>query len=353
MSKLTKQNVAGTDYTMVGCTLTGVCASSASDYVKVVTLSDGDEVSDGMIVACTFANENTAGIAPASTIIYSSDQINYYSDSGLTQPFTLAPSGCCTIEYTGTGNAYTYTSYPVIQIGNITGPLCAPDGSITGGTLWHSGATVMLHYTGGKFLLLNVFTEYFSKNTVFLDTNADLNDLKTAGIYCTNDVDTLQNKPIASANNNLIFVYQNGTNVPRYTQIFVSINADAVWYRFFQGGWSSWQQFARVDYAQPKILTSEFTATPTAYPHNFAIACTGIVKVEFSKYVSGNAVAYLTAYINGSSHTVNILEKDSDTALSYDSSGDRFILSAYFEAGQVKITTATTLSGEVTFFAFI
>ena len=143
---------------MVGCTLTGVCPSAAADYVKVVTLSDGDALSDGMMVACTFANGNTAGIAPGTLTIYSSDQINYFEDDQLTIPFTLAPSGCYTIEYTGTGNAYTYSSFPVVQVGAVSGILCASNGTPSGGTSWGAGDTVVLLYTGGKFLAINVVT---------------------------------------------------------------------------------------------------------------------------------------------------------------------------------------------------
>lgn len=154
MSKLTKQNVGGIDYTMVGCTLTGVCASAAADFVKAVILSDGDVVSDGMTVVVTFANGNTAGSAPVSQTIYSSDQVNYYSDAELTQPFTLAPSGCYTIEYTGEGNAYTYQSYPIIVVGNVSGPLCTTDGKPAGGVVWTDGSSVSLLYTLGKFLVL-------------------------------------------------------------------------------------------------------------------------------------------------------------------------------------------------------
>lgn len=181
MSKLTKQNVGGTNYTMVGCTLTGVCASAASDFIKAVTLSDGDEASDGMIIACTFANGNTAGIAPGTTTIYSSDQVNYYSDVGLTEPFTLAPSGCYTIEYTGTGNAYTYSSYPVVQVGAVTGPLCASNGIPSGGTAWSAGDTVLLLYTGGKFLAINVVTNTIAINNMqSVTSNAIANALGTS-----------------------------------------------------------------------------------------------------------------------------------------------------------------------------
>jgi hypothetical protein len=158
MTKLSRQNVGGIDYTMVGCTLTGVCASAASDYVKTVTLSDGDILSDGMSVVITFANGNTAGTAPASLTIYSSDQVNYYSDSGLTQPFTLAPSGCYEIEYTGTGNAYTYTSYPVVQIEGVTAPLCDSCGKKTSGAVWDAGDTVLMLYSGNKFMVVSGLT---------------------------------------------------------------------------------------------------------------------------------------------------------------------------------------------------
>jgi hypothetical protein len=150
MSKLLRQNIGGTDYTMVGCTLTGVCNSAASDYVKSVTLSDGDVLSDGMTVVVSFTNGNTAGTAPASMTIYSSDQINYFSDSGLTQPFTLAPAGCYEITYTGEGNAYTYISYPVMQVGSVSGPLCDASGNKSSGALWLEGDKVSINYSNGK-----------------------------------------------------------------------------------------------------------------------------------------------------------------------------------------------------------
>lgn len=155
MPKLLRQNVGGTDYTMVGCALTGVCASAADAFIKAVTLSDGDEISDGMTVIVTFANGNTAGTAPASKTIYSSDQVSYYEDSGLTVPFTLAPAGCYTITYTGAGNAYTYISYPVIQIGNVTGVICDASGNAVSGSLWAKGAQIGIMFKDGKFLLVS------------------------------------------------------------------------------------------------------------------------------------------------------------------------------------------------------
>lgn len=156
MPKILRQNVGGVDYAMAGCALSGSCATAASDYVKVVTLSDGDTVSDGMSLAVAFTNGNTAGNAPGTTTIYSSDQVHYYSNSGLTQPFTLAPSGCYTITYTGTGNAYTYKSFPVLSVGGVTAPVCSINGRNIGTSAWNAGDTGVFIYTAGKFLLVSV-----------------------------------------------------------------------------------------------------------------------------------------------------------------------------------------------------
>ena len=156
MPKILRQNVGGIDYAMAGCALSGSCATAASDFVKVVTLSDGDTVSDGMSLAVAFTNGNTAGNAPGTTTIYSSDQVHYFSDSGLTQPFTLAPAGCYTITYTGTGNAYTYKSFPVLSVGGVTAPVCSINGRNIGTSAWNAGDTGVFIYTAGKFMLVSV-----------------------------------------------------------------------------------------------------------------------------------------------------------------------------------------------------
>lgn len=154
MSKILRQNVGGVDFTMVGCALTGVCPTAAADYVKQITLSDGDVIEDGMMMVVTFANGNSAGNAPNTKTIYSSDQVNYFEDDQLTIPFTLAPEGCYEIEYTGTANAYTYTDYPVFQVGSVSGPVCDYRGHIASGDLWNSGDSVQCMLKEGKFLLL-------------------------------------------------------------------------------------------------------------------------------------------------------------------------------------------------------
>lgn len=154
MAKILRQNVGGIDFTMAGCALTGVCPTSAADYVKQITLSDGDVIADGMMLVITFANGNSAGNAPNTKTIYSSDQVNYFEDDQLTVPFTLAPAGCYEIEYTGTANAYTYTDYPVFQVGSVSGPVCDYRGHITSGDLWEAGDSVQCMFKEGKFLLL-------------------------------------------------------------------------------------------------------------------------------------------------------------------------------------------------------
>lgn len=156
MPKITKQNVGGVGYTMVGCAITGVCNTEAATYIKTVVLSDSDIVADGMIIACTFAEGNSAGNAPTPQTVYSSDQITYYSDAGLTTPVTLPPDGCYDIEYTGSGNIYTLLTYPVISVAGETGPVCTSKGEIAGGALWSAGDIVIFLYTGGKFLGLNL-----------------------------------------------------------------------------------------------------------------------------------------------------------------------------------------------------
>lgn len=154
MAKLLRQNVGGVDYTVAGCALTGVCPTAAADYVKYITLSDGDVIEDGMMMVVTFANGNTAGNAPNAKTIYSSDQVNYFEDAELTVPFTLAPAGCYEIEYTGTANAYTYIDYPVFQVGSASGPVCDYRGHVASGDLWSAGDSVQCMLKEGKFLLL-------------------------------------------------------------------------------------------------------------------------------------------------------------------------------------------------------
>ena len=189
MSKLTKQNVGGIDYTMVGCTLTGMCASGAADYIKVVTLSDGDAIGDGMTVVVAFTNGNTAGTAPLPTTIYSSDQVNYYADDQLTVPFTFAPTGCYEIEYTGEGNAYSYVSYPIMQVGSVSGPLCDASGNKASGALWLAGDKVSVNYSNGCFNVIPQATDSMTVMTASSVVNgAPLRTGSTVRVMFTADL---------------------------------------------------------------------------------------------------------------------------------------------------------------------
>ena len=197
MAKILRQNVGGVNFTMAGCALTGVCPTAAADYIKQITLSDGDVIEDGMMMVVTFANGNSAGNAPNTKTIYSSDQINYYEDDQLTIPFTLAPNGCYNIEYTGTANAYTYTDYPVFQVGSVSGPVCDYRGHITSGDLWNSGDSVQCMFKEGKFLLLGGsggtdIDVYDSMQDVI----ADLPNLAEGQLGATKDTGTELSQPV-------------------------------------------------------------------------------------------------------------------------------------------------------------
>lgn len=197
MAKILRQNVGGIDFTMAGCALTGVCPTAAADYVKQITLSDGDVIEDGMMMVVTFANGNTAGNAPGTKTIYSSDQVNYYEDDQLTVPFTLAPEGCYEIEYTGTANAYTYTDYPIFQVGSVSGPVCDYRGHITSGDLWNAGDSVQCMLKEGKFLLLGGsgganITEYSSKQAII----DDLPNLSDGQYVSTPDTGDEMSQPV-------------------------------------------------------------------------------------------------------------------------------------------------------------
>lgn len=215
MAKILRQNVGGVDFTVAGCALTGVCPTAAADYVKQITLSDGDVIEDGMMMVVTFANGNSAGNAPGTKTIYSSDQVNYYEDEQLTVPFTLAPAGCYEIEYTGTANAYTYTDYPVFQVGTVSGPVCDYRGHITSGDLWEAGDSVQCMLKEGKFLLLGGSggADIEVYDTV-QDAIDDLPNLKVDQYIATKDtgselsapVDTVQSGNMHAVTSNAVFL---------------------------------------------------------------------------------------------------------------------------------------------------
>jgi len=118
MPKLLRQNVGGTDYSMVGCALTATCATAAATAAKVAELTDGDVLADGMSVAVQFTNGNTAA-----------------------SPLTLT-------------------------VGGVTANICDSRGQNIGGNIWQAGNVVTFLYTFGKFLLLNCVVDEVALNNM-------------------------------------------------------------------------------------------------------------------------------------------------------------------------------------------
>ena len=182
MTKIAQTNVNGINYAMAGASLTGTCSSPASDYMKLVTLTDSDSIEDGVTIACTFAHENSAGTAPSSLTLYSADQIHFYTDAGMTELYTLAPSGCFELTYTGSGNAYSYISYPVVAVGTLSGivsaPVCDSHGNVTSRRLWKAGDVVFLQYKSRKFFVLNDGSGNSTAGVAFKGTRSAYNTAK-------------------------------------------------------------------------------------------------------------------------------------------------------------------------------
>jgi hypothetical protein len=176
MTKIAQTNVDGINYAMAGASLTGTCSSPASDYMKLVTLTDSDSIEDGVTIACTFAHENSAGTAPSSLTLYSADQIHFYTDAGMTELYTLAPSGCFELTYTGSGNAYSYISYPVVAVGTLSGivsaPVCDSHGNVTSRRLWKAGDVVFLQYKSRKFFVVNDGSDNSTAGVAFKGTRS-------------------------------------------------------------------------------------------------------------------------------------------------------------------------------------
>lgn len=154
MDKVTQINVEGRDYGFVaGQAVKGICSSAASDYIKIVTLPEGADLVEGMLVDIRFANGNTAGFLNTQTI-YSSDGLVYYWDSQLTEAVTIPPEGCYSITPVS-GQRYAYKAWPILSVGGYAKPLCDIKGYARGGVLWNSGDSVVVITLDDKYLALN------------------------------------------------------------------------------------------------------------------------------------------------------------------------------------------------------
>ncbi len=74
-------------------------------------------------------------------------------------------------------------------------------------------------------------------------TNQDLNNITEIGLYCSNGVDSLINKPpVTGCYNNFIEVFWFAKNSRRVVQRLYSCNKDKMWirYRDSNNDWQSW-----------------------------------------------------------------------------------------------------------------
>ena len=153
MDKITQVNIEGHNYGFVaGQAVRGVSGAQAADYVKTVILPEGASLVEGMLLAVTFVNGNTAGFAGTQKA-YSSDGETFYWDDQLTDPITLPPVGCYTMTLVS-GEEYDYAAYPVWSINGVAQPFCDSRGHPCGGPLWASGDTVTVLNLDGKYIAL-------------------------------------------------------------------------------------------------------------------------------------------------------------------------------------------------------
>lgn len=156
-NQISEINVDNQNYNMVGAVAKGTCSSAATDWNKVVILEAGCSVAQDMMLQVKFDHGCTVGDSQRKTI-YSSDQVNYYSDSAMTVPVTLAPEANRTITYTGSGSAYYYITFPTISV---TGtdiqnkPICDSRGHTAGTGCFNDGDKMLFRYDGECCMIQN------------------------------------------------------------------------------------------------------------------------------------------------------------------------------------------------------
>lgn len=185
MDKITQINVEGHNYGFVaGQAVKGVSGAAASEYVKIVILPEGSDIVEGMLIAVTFVNGNTAGFSGTKTV-YSSNGTDFYWDDQLTDPITLPPQGCYTMTLIS-GQQYEYSAFPVLSMNGVVLPLCDSKGHPSGGPLWNSGDMVTFLYLDEKFVaVLSSGGTDIKVYTTLADAEADLNNLSEGDIVGT------------------------------------------------------------------------------------------------------------------------------------------------------------------------
>ena len=153
MDKVTKVNCEGHDYGFVaGNALKGVSGALASDYVKIITLSEGADLVEGCLLAVTFVNGNSAGFTGTQKA-YSSNGTVFYSDPAMTEQITLPPQDCYTMTLVS-GTEYDYKAFVCLNVNGVTVPFCDSKSIPQGGSMWAAGDTVTMLYMGNKFVAI-------------------------------------------------------------------------------------------------------------------------------------------------------------------------------------------------------
>ena len=185
MDKITQINVEGHNYGFVaGQAVKGVSGAAASEYVKIVILPEGSDIVEGMLIAVTFVNGNTAGFSGTKTV-YSSNGTDFYWDEQLTDPITLPPQGCYTMTLIS-GQQYEYSAFPVLSMNGVVLPLCDSKGHPSGGPLWNSGDMVTFLYLDEKFVaVLSSGGTDIKVYPTLADAEADLANLNEGDIIGT------------------------------------------------------------------------------------------------------------------------------------------------------------------------
>lgn len=169
MDKITQVNIEGHNYGFVaGQAVRGVSGAQAADYVKTVILPEGASLVEGMLLAVTFVNGNTAGFSGAISV-YSSDGETFYYDAQMTDPVVLPPDHCYSMEHVS-GDQYAYLAYVCLSINNVLTPVSNASGYLSGGPLWESGDTVLFVY----------FSDFF----MMTKQNSGPSDYSRQGAYC-------------------------------------------------------------------------------------------------------------------------------------------------------------------------
>lgn len=269
MDKITQVNIEGHNYGFVaGQAVRGVSGAQAADYVKTVILPEGASLVEGMLLAVTFVNGNAAGFS-GSISVFSSDGETFYYDAQMTDPVTLPPDHCYSIEHVA-GDEYVYLAYVCLSINNVLTPVSNASGYLSGGPLWESGDTVLFVY----------FSDFF----MMTKQNSGPSDYSRQGAYC-DTAGSVQAKVAEMVG----YSIQNGQDFPiTFTEantyadkITLSINGTTACDVYIKGAVSSSSNYTLpagtyiVHYENSKYYIETAWGVPFAREANVARSCSG------------------------------------------------------------------------------